>query len=71
MHGVTKQVVLTGTFEGRGSDPWGGQRIGYSAHTKLNRKDFGLNWNAALETGGVLVSDEIRIEINVEAVLQK
>lgn len=71
IHGVTKEVELTGSFEGRGNDPWGGQRIAYSAHTKINRKDFGLNWNAALETGGVVVSDEVRIELNVEAVLQQ
>lgn len=71
IHGVAKDVVLTGSFEGRGSDPWGGQRVGYTAHTTINRKDFGLTWNAALETGGVLVSDEVRIELNVEGVLQK
>lgn len=71
IHGVTKEVVLTGAFEGRGGDPWGGQRIGYTAHTTINRKDFGLAWNAALETGGVVVSDEVRIELNAEAVLQK
>jgi polyisoprenoid-binding protein YceI len=71
LHGVTKQIVLTGTYEGRGNDPWGGQRVAFSAHAKINRKDFGLNWNAALETGGVMVSDEVRIELNVEAVLQQ
>lgn len=71
MHGVTKEVVLTGSFEGRASDPWGGQRAGYAAHVTINRKDFGLSWNQALETGGVMVSDEVRIELNVEAVLQK
>ena len=71
IHGVTREVALAGSFEGRGSDPWGGQRVGYTAHTTINRKDFGLGWNAALETGGVLVSDEVRIELNVEGVLQK
>ena len=71
LHGVTKEVVLKGEFEGRGSDPWGGQRAGYSAHTTINRRDFGLNWNAALETGGVVVSDEVKIELNVEAILQQ
>ncbi len=70
MHGVTKEVVLQGTFEGRGGDPWGGQRAAYAAHLTVNRKDFGLNWNAALETGGVVVSDEVRIELNVQGVLQ-
>ncbi|HLI97218.1 MAG TPA: YceI family protein [Candidatus Baltobacteraceae bacterium] len=71
IHGVMREVVLKGSFEGRGSDPWGGERIGFSAHTTINRKDFGLGWNAALETGGVVVSDEVRIELNVEGILQK
>jgi polyisoprenoid-binding protein YceI len=71
IHGVTREVSLAGSFEGRGGDPWGGQRVGYSAHTTINRKDFGLTWNAALETGGVVVSDEVRIELNVEGILQK
>ncbi len=68
MHGVTRPVVLQAEFEGSGKDPWGGTRRGYSAHAKLSRKDFGLVWNQALEAGGVAVGDEIRIEINVEAV---
>jgi polyisoprenoid-binding protein YceI len=59
-------VKLNGTFEGRATDPWGNQRIGYAAHGKISRKDFGLTWNAALETGGVAVSDEVRLELNVE-----
>jgi polyisoprenoid-binding protein YceI len=71
IHGVTREVALAASLEGRGADPWGGQRVGYAAHTTINRKDFGLNWNAALETGGFVVSDEVRIELNVEAVLQK
>jgi polyisoprenoid-binding protein YceI len=71
IHGVTRDVTLTGTFEGRMTDPWGGTRVGYSATTAINRKDYGLTWNAALETGGVVVGDEVRIELNVEALLQK
>lgn len=70
IHGVTREIALTGEFEGRTADPWGGQRIGYSASTAINRKDFGLTWNAALETGGVMVGDEVRIELDVQAVLQ-
>jgi len=70
IRGVTRPVTLDTTFEGRGKDPWGGERIALSATGKINRKDFGLTWNAALETGGVLVSDEVKIELNVEAVLQ-
>jgi len=68
IHGVTRDVSLKGSFEGRATDPWGGVRVGYSAHTTINRKDFGLTWNAALETGGVVVGDEVRIELNVEAI---
>jgi polyisoprenoid-binding protein YceI len=68
MHGATRSVKLKGTFEGRATDPWGNQRVGYSAHATISRKDFGLTWNAALETGGVAVSDEVRIELNIEAV---
>lgn len=70
IHGVTRDVAFKGSFEGRAVDPWGGTRIGYSAHTTINRKDYGLTWNAALETGGVVVGDEVRIELNVEAILQ-
>ena len=69
IHGVTRNVTLSGSFEGRVTDPWGGVRVGYTANGKINRKDFGLNWNAALETGGVVVGDEVRIELNVEAML--
>lgn len=71
IHGVTRDVSLAANFEGRTKDPWGGTRVGYSAQTTINRKDFGLTWNAALETGGVVVGDEIRIELNVEAILQQ
>jgi polyisoprenoid-binding protein YceI len=69
IRGITRDVKLTGNFEGRAADPWGGLRVGYAAHGTINRKDFGLAWNAALETGGVVVGDEVRIELNVEAVL--
>jgi polyisoprenoid-binding protein YceI len=70
IHGVTREVALDGSFEGRTDDPWAGIRVGYSAYTQVNRKDFGLTWNAALETGGVVVGDDVRIELNVEAILQ-
>jgi len=68
IHGVTRDVVFDGAFEGRGSDPWGGTRVGYSAHTTISRKEYGLVWNAVLETGGVAVSDDVRIELNVQGV---
>jgi len=71
IHGVTREVVLDTTFEGRSTDPWGNDRIGYEAHTKISRKDYGLGWNQALETGGVVVGDEVKIELNVEAIAQK
>jgi polyisoprenoid-binding protein YceI len=67
IRGVTKEVVLT--VEGPTpaiKDPWGNQRVGGQATTKINRKDFGLAWNAALETGGVVVGDEVEITIDVE-----
>jgi polyisoprenoid-binding protein YceI len=71
IHGVRREVALEAEFEGRVQDPWGGQRVGYRATTTINRKDFGLTWNAALETGGVVVGDEVRIELDVEAVVKQ
>jgi polyisoprenoid-binding protein YceI len=65
---VTREVVLDGTDEGRGRDPWGGERLAFSATTTIDRRDFGLTWNQALETGGVLVSNEIKISLDVQAV---
>jgi polyisoprenoid-binding protein YceI len=69
IHGVTRQVQFE--VEGPtapGKDPWGNTRIGLSATTKINRKDFGLTWNAALETGGILVGDEVTITLDVQFV---
>lgn len=71
IHGVTRPVELEVSYAGVSPDPWGGTRIGFEAHTEISRKDFGLTWNVALETGGVLVSDKIRIDIDVEAVKQE
>jgi polyisoprenoid-binding protein YceI len=68
MHGVTKPVALDVTAEGRGKDPWGNERIGYSASGKIDRRDFGLTWNQALETGGVAVGHEVKIHIDLEIV---
>ena len=70
IHGVTKQVPLQVAFEGYARDPWGGDRAIFSARTKVNREDFGITWNMAVETGGVLVSKEIQIEIDLETVLR-
>ena len=65
---VTREVVLHTSDEGRGGDPWGGQRAAFSATTKIDRRDFGLEWNQALETGGVLVGNDIKISLEVQAV---
>jgi polyisoprenoid-binding protein YceI len=69
LHGLTKQVTFA--VEGPsapGKDPWGNTRIGLSATTKINRKDFGLTWNAALETGGILVGEDVQIVLDVQFV---
>ena len=71
IHGVTRNVPLVVTFEGQVRDPWGAQRAVFSGRTKVNREDFGVTWNVALEAGGVLVSKEIQIEIDVETVLRE
>lgn len=65
---VTREVVLHTSDEGRGGDPWGGQRAAFSATTKVDRREFGLNWNQALEAGGVLVGNDIKISLEVQAV---
>jgi polyisoprenoid-binding protein YceI len=70
IHGVTREVPLEVTFEGHARDPWGGERSMFSARALVNREDFGITWNVALEAGGVLVSKEIRIEIEIESVLR-
>ncbi len=67
---VTREVELEVTETGDGIDPWGGQRTGYSATTTIDRRDFGLTWNQALETGGILVGNEVKIAIELQAVLQ-
>lgn len=68
MKGVTKPVKLDVEFGGIGKDPWGNEKAGFSLSGKLNRKDWGLTWNAALETGGMLVSDEVKISAELQFV---
>ncbi|MQA91625.1 MAG: polyisoprenoid-binding protein [Gemmatimonas sp.] len=68
IRGTTREIVVDATFEGTGKDPWGGERASFSGTTKIDRRDFGLTWNQALETGGVLVSNELRISLEVQAV---
>jgi polyisoprenoid-binding protein YceI len=70
IRGVTREVVLDVEHGGQGKDPWGNQRIGFTATTSINRKDYGLVWNQALETGGVLVADRVDIEIELQAIRQ-
>jgi polyisoprenoid-binding protein YceI len=67
---VTREVPLDVEMGGQGKDPWGNVRVGFSATASLNRKDFGLTWNQALETGGVLVADRVDIEIELQAIQQ-
>ena len=67
---VTREVELLTTDEGREKDPWGGERAGFSATVTIDRRDFGLTWNQTLETGGLLVGNEIKLSVEVEAVKQ-
>ena len=68
IHGVTRSVSFDVLFLGKAKDPWGNERIAFEAGTTVNRKDFGLTWNAALETGGFLVGDDVKISLSVQAV---
>lgn len=70
VRGITRPVALDVTIEGRGNDPWGNERAGFSARARIDRRDFGLTWNQALETGGVLVGNDVRIAIETELVKQ-
>ncbi len=70
VRGVTLPVPLEVAFEGGAKDPWGSSRIGFTAHAEVDREAFGLSWNQALETGGVLVGKKIKIELGVEATRQ-
>lgn len=67
---VTHPVTLDVEFEGRGPDAYGGERAGFTATTKINRRDFGVNWNGLIEAGGVVVSDAVKITLNIEFVRQ-
>jgi polyisoprenoid-binding protein YceI len=69
IHGVEKEVVLDSEFLGKGKDPWGNTRYGFHGTTRVNRKDFGLTWNKALESGGFLVGDDVSITLDVEAMI--
>jgi polyisoprenoid-binding protein YceI len=66
IRGVTREVPLAVTLTGQAKDPWGNQKMAFEATARINRTDFGLNWNAALEAGGVLVGEEVKISIDVQ-----
>jgi polyisoprenoid-binding protein YceI len=68
--GVSKEISLDVEIGGINKDPWGNEKAGFAISGKINRKDFGLNWNAALEAGGVLVSEEVKINAEVQFVKQ-
>ena len=71
IRGVTRPTTLYVIAEGQATDPWGNTKAGYTATTTINRKDFGLEWNVALEAGGVLVGDEVKITIEAQLVRQR
>ncbi|HEX8254606.1 MAG TPA: YceI family protein [Thermoanaerobaculia bacterium] len=70
IRGTAMEVTLEAQYEGTGKDPWGGTRSGSRANARIDRRDWGLKWNQALETGGILVANEVRIEVEVQAVKQ-
>ena len=70
LRGVTKPVTLDVDFHGTAKDPWGNEKAGFGLNGKINRKDWGLNWNSALEAGGVLVGEEIKLNIELQFVKQ-
>lgn len=71
MRGVSKDVTLPVIFLGTVKDPWGNERAGFSTDLTLNRKDYGINWNATLDNGGVMLSDDVKISINLETLKKK
>lgn len=70
IRGTTKEVTLQGKFRGENTDPWGNIRSGFSASTVINRHDYGLSWNKALETGGFVVGDDVTINLEIQGVLK-
>jgi polyisoprenoid-binding protein YceI len=70
IHGVTRQITLPVNYLGNGKDPWGNEKAAFEADITINRKDFNLNWNATLETGGFLVGDDVKISLSIQALAQ-
>jgi polyisoprenoid-binding protein YceI len=71
MHGVSRQITLTVSYLGEALDPWGGTRAGYQLNTTVNRKDYGISWNKTLDSGGLILGDEVEVSIDLEVVQQK
>ena len=71
LHGVTKEITLVGQYNGATKDPWGNTRAGFSGEGKLNRKDFGMVWNKTLDSGGLVVGDEVQIRLDIECIKAK
>lgn len=71
LHGVTKEITLAGHYNGATKDPWGNTRAGFNAEGKLNRKDFGMVWNKMLDSGGLVVGDEVQIRLDIECIKAK
>jgi polyisoprenoid-binding protein YceI len=70
IRGIAQEITLPVSSLGTAKDPWGNARAGFETELTINRKDFGLNWNAALETGGFLVGDEVRISVSIQAIAE-
>jgi polyisoprenoid-binding protein YceI len=68
VRGITRPVSFEALFEGAAKDPWGGERAGFHGSLSLDRRDFGLTWNKAIETGGFVVGDKVELTLEVEAV---
>lgn len=71
MRGVTKTIEIPVSFLGSAVDPWGNEKVAFEGEVTINRKDYGLNWNAALETGGFLVGDDVKISLSIQAAAAK
>ncbi|MBM4119916.1 MAG: YceI family protein [Nitrospira sp.] len=71
LRGVTREITLSGTFNGVSKDPWGNTRAGFAATGKINRKDFGMVWNKTLDTGGVAVGEDVTIQLDIECIKAK
>lgn len=71
LHGVTREITLAGHYNGAAKDPWGNTRAGFSAEGTVNRKDFGMVWNKTLDSGGLVVGDEVQIRLDIECIKAK